>query len=347
MATITLKDFQEFARPRISDWLGSPAQFPQKLKEIFDFAVANEKFMDSEANAWFDNLLQVMANIFEEGLAKLPDSPEKRNNLRLVALTKNKHHRAAGFLRGLGSPLPRPFPVAEAAKPVFLASLQAVLDVLFDATRQTQNGVAQFACLSMLYWTIDELNVAFYLAERRYATQSYSHIRTVYDLLEKVELFLKQPTWAEVWGSDDKRKILKELSPAAVRTKLGKPKFNAMYSLLSEISAHGTFEAIKRRTSMTRRPNTRPNIGIRIGGVPWDSEVVASISCCIIAAMSTLIMAVGTWEDRLHIEEVSELLKVRSTETTAFLQKYFVGSMNEAGMDTSELLATLNNPPTL
>jgi len=63
--------------------------------------------------------------------------------------------------------------------------------------------------------------------------------------------------------------------------------------------------------------------------------------------MSTLIMAVGTWEDRLHIEEVSELLKVRSTETTAFLQKYFVGSMNEAGMDTSELLATLNNPPTL
>src|SRR5450759_745876 len=182
VATITLKDFQEFARPRISDWLGSPAQFPQKLKEIFDFAVANEKFMDSEANAWFDNLLQVMANIFEEGLAKLPDSPEKRNNLRLVALTKNKHHRAAGFLRGLGSPLPRPFPVAEAAKPVFLASLQAVLDVLFDATRQTQNGVAQFACLSMLYWTIDELNVAFYLAERRYATQSYSHIRTVYDL---------------------------------------------------------------------------------------------------------------------------------------------------------------------
>jgi hypothetical protein len=49
----------------------------------------------------------------------------------------------------------------------------------------------------------------------------------------------------------------------------------------------------------------------------------------------------------LHIGEVSEILKVRSAETTAFLRKYFVGSMNEAGIETSELLATLDNPPTL
>jgi hypothetical protein len=136
VATVTLKDFQAFAQQRIADGLSNPGQFSAKLNEVFDFAVANENTMDEEANAYFDNVLTGLTDIIEHGLGKLADSSEKRKLQRLVALTRGKHHRAERLAEGLGRPLPRPFAVAEAAKPIFLATLQSVLDVLFDATLQ-------------------------------------------------------------------------------------------------------------------------------------------------------------------------------------------------------------------
>jgi hypothetical protein len=49
-------------------------------------------------------------------------------------------------------------------------------------------------------------------------------------------------------------------------------------------------------------------------------------------------MAVGAFEDRLHSEEASEILKVRSNETTEFLEKHFVGMLKALGIDASDLL---------
>lgn len=341
MAQITLKEFQEFAQVRIADGLDNPQRLQAKVKEVFDFAAANENAMDAEAKAYFNKVLEALSSMVESGLEKIADSSEKRKMSRLVALTKGKHHSAKGLADGLGRPLPRPFAVAEAAKPVFLSSLQSLLDVLFDATRQPQNGVAQFGVLSMLYWSVDELNAAFYLAERKYATQAYSHLRTVYDLLEKVELLFKQPQWAEVWGSDDKKKIIRELSPSAIRRKLGKPKFDLVYSFFSELGSHGTFEAVRRRVVKRGGGSDRTQVGMWLGGVPWDSEVVISVSCCIFAVMSALMLAIEVFESRLHAAESSEVLKDRSKEAAEFLQKHFVGSMNEAGVDASELLKLL------
>lgn len=178
--TITFKELQAFAQKRISEGIAEPEKFPEKFREVMDFAVANEASMDAEANAFYNRFMDGMASFYEQGLSKIADSPERRKMLRLAGLIKQKHHKAENFLKGLGRPLPKPFPIAEAAKPIFLEALQSVLDLLFDATRVSQNGVAQFATLSMLYWTVDELNVAFYLAERKYTTQAYSHLRTVH-----------------------------------------------------------------------------------------------------------------------------------------------------------------------
>jgi len=111
--------------------------------EVLDFAVVNEARMDAAANAYYDRLLQGVAQMFEQGLAGLRDSPDKRKMLRLVALTRRKHHRAENFLKGLGGPLRVPFAVAEAGKPLFLDALQSVMDLLFDATREYPHGAGQ------------------------------------------------------------------------------------------------------------------------------------------------------------------------------------------------------------
>lgn len=347
MGTITMKQFQEFAQQRIREGIVNPLLFSAKLKEIFDYAVANEAAMDAEANAYFDRIMNSFAEITAEAVSRLPDSSDKRKMLRAAAFVQRKHHAAKGFLNGLGRPLVGQFPIVEAARPVFLTVVQSILDVLFDATRESQHGPAQFATITMLYWAVDELTVAFYLAQQKYATQSYAHVRTVSDLLDKVELFLRQPDWAEVWGSNDKKKILTELSPSAVRRKLGKAKFNAIYSFLSEVGVHGTFEAVRRRVVRKGERESRTQVAIWVGGVPWDSEVVASVSCCIFAAMSTLIEAVSAFKSRLHDGETLEMLRARSNETVGFLRQHFVPWAEKEGLDTSELLVTLSNPPVL
>ena len=49
--------------------------------------------MDKGAAAYYDKLVEGIGVTFEEGLARVADSPEKRKMRRLVALTRRKHQR--------------------------------------------------------------------------------------------------------------------------------------------------------------------------------------------------------------------------------------------------------------
>jgi hypothetical protein len=335
--TITLKDFQAFAEERMSEAIANPDLLRDKFKEIMDFGIANEASMDAEANAHFDNLLKIIPNMFEIELRNVPDSPDKRRMLRAIAGTRRKHHRSQDLLKRLGMPYPVPLPVVEAARPVFLEAHQSVLDLLWDATQQSQDGTAQFATLGLLYWTVDELTAAFYLAERRYTTQAYNHLRTVHDLLDKAELFFHHPKWADVWGGGDKQEILTELKPSAVRKKLGRPKFDPVYGFFTELGTHGTFEALRKRVTQTGKKDGRIQVAMRIGGTPWESEVEMAIACCIFTILSVLIAIGKVYETRLHLGELVAILRSRFERATAFLQEYFVDPRLKAGIDASAL----------
>jgi hypothetical protein len=335
--TISLRDFQAFAEARMSEAIANPDQFRDKFKEIMDFGFANEASMDAEANAHFDGLLKIIPNMLEIGLRNVPDSPDKRRMLRAIAGTRRKHHWSQDLLMRLGMPYPVLRPIVEAARPIFLEAHQSILDLLWDAAQHSQDGVAQFATLGLLYWSVDELTAAFYIAERRYTTQAYNHLRTVHDLLDKVQLFFHHPQWAEVWGSDDKQKIRHELSPAAVRKKLGKPKFDPVYGFFTQLGTHGTFEALRKRVTQTGKKDGRTQVAMRIGGTPWESEVDTAIACCIITVLSALITIGQVYQTRLHSGEVVAILRSRSEGKTAFLQQYFVDPRLKAGIDMSAL----------
>jgi len=341
--TITKGDFQEFAQKRFRDAFATPSLFGDYLKEVLDFAKANESEMDDGAKAYYDNFLDGVSTMYEQALSRVADGPNKRKMLRLVALTRQRHHRAEIFLKGLGKPLPVPFPVAELGKPIFLDTLQSVLDLLFDATREDQHGSAQFATLSMLYWTIDELTVAFYLAERKYTTQAYSHFSTVYDLLDKAELFFQQPQLAEVWGGTDKRKILKELQPGAVRTKLGKPKFDPIYDFFTERGMHGTFGAVRQRTIQREKSQGSRSIAMWLGGVAWDQEVDLAVSSCILSSLLALATVANVYRARLHDAEVISIMKNRADAAIDFLQKHLVEPLRESKMEAPGLADSISH----
>jgi hypothetical protein len=280
--------------------------------------------------------------MFEEGLRGAPDTPENRNMRRLAATVQDKHHRAGLFLEGLGKPLPQPFAVAEEAKPIFLEVLQSVLDLLYDVTRTHQSGAAQFATLNFLYWSRDELTVAFYLAERKHTTQAYSHLRTAYELLEQAELFFRQPTWAEVWGSDDIPRIIAELSPGAVRKKLGKPKIDPFYSFLTRMGAHGTFEAVRKRVVQRGKDGNVTRVTVFIGGgVPWDTEVDVTVSICVLLALCTLEMTSRIYSSRLNAEDVRRTLSTRIASVEKFLNSYLPNVQKSTRLDVLAIMATL------
>lgn len=339
---VTQKEFQDFAQERLAAAITDPTLFRERLKEVMDFAVANESRMDAGANAYYDQLLEGICLTFEQGLAGVADSPDKRRMLRLIALTRRKHHKAEIFLKGLGRPLTKTFPVVEAGKPLFLDALQSVMDLLFDATREHQHGAGQFASLSMLYWTVDELNVAFYLAEHMYATQTFSHLRTVHDLLDKAEMFFQFPEMADVWGGADKKKIIKELSPSAVRVKLGKPKFDAVYDFYTERGMHGTFGAVQLRTKQTGKRPGVTSIAMRMGGVAWDEEVDIAVSCCILTTVLTLITVARVYESRLHHAEVFATLQAKSQAAIEFLKENLVKPLHASGKDVTGVVEALN-----
>ncbi len=315
-----------------------PALLHARFREIIDFGFANQASMDPEANAHFENLLKKIAVMFEIGLHNVSDGPNKRRMLRAIAGTRGEHHRSQVLLQRLGMPYPVSRPIVEAARAVFLEAHQSILDLLWDASRSPQSGVAQVATLGLLYWAVDELTTAFYLAERRYTTQAYSHLRTVHDLLDKVDFFFSHPKWAEVWGSGDKQKVINELSPGAIRKKLGKPKFDPVYGFFTELGTHGTFEAFRKRVTQTGKKAGRTQIAIRIGGTPWENEVDTAIACCIMTVLSTLIMIGRVYQNRLHPGELVAILRSRIESNIAFLQEYFVDPRLKAGIDASGLI---------
>jgi hypothetical protein len=339
--TITLRDFQTFAQERISKGIAHPEQFRDRFKEVLDFAVANESSMDTEANAYFNSLLDRVTGLVERATRDLADGPDKRKMLRLIAGVKREHHKADALLKRLGMPYPIPIPIVEAARPIFLDAQQSVLDFLWDATQRPQQGAAQFATLGLLYWTVDELTAAFYLAERKYTTQTYGHLRTVHDLLEKAELFFYQPAWADVWASGDKKKILAELSPKGIRKKLGRPKFDPVYGFYSELGTHGTWEALRKRVTQTGKKENRAQVAMRIGGTPWDGEVEMAVVGCVMTVFATLLAVVKIYVTRLHQQEVVAIVRARFDQMRKFLREHFLEPRQKTQIDTSALTETL------
>src|SRR5690348_12443574 len=96
---ITEKEFQAFAQQRLAPAIADPTLFRDRLKEVLHYGVLNQARMDAGANAYYDQFMEGVCLTYEQGLAGIADSPHKRKMLRLVALTRRKHHRAENFLK--------------------------------------------------------------------------------------------------------------------------------------------------------------------------------------------------------------------------------------------------------
>jgi hypothetical protein len=323
------------------------ASVAARLSEFFQFAVDNYETLDSDARGYVDHAFETLRQTVRRTVEASPDGAAKRQAERQLAIAEGQHFEAEPLLRILEASPSVDDPVLPAARATFAELLQRVLDVMYDVTRHTHKGPASFAKVGLFYWAVDELLVAMHLAQRAFTNQAYTHIRTVYEILDKIELFHKNPEYAQLWVSGPDKKVRKELRPSAVRGRLGKPKFDPVYSFFSELGPHGTFKGLQARGARTNSPSEegRPRFRLWVGGSPLRHHVVWTNSACVDAALTTLVKCVKVFAQYLNEEEMRHVLDSSLELQNRFVREHYVKWVESVGLDPKPLVDLLDKRP--
>ncbi|GAW90965.1 hypothetical protein SCD_n00958 [Calderihabitans maritimus] len=295
--------------------------------------------MDHEAQKYADKVFESLIDLAEINVENLPDSPQRRRSRRLYSLARGEHFNVRELLRALEVSPSGEHEAWKEAYEFIQIYLQRVLDLLFDLTRAERHEPVDVSILGLLFGCIDEILAATHLARHNYYTQANAHIRTVLEVLDKVELFHNCPEWIEVWAGDDVKKILKELSPSAVREKLGREKFDPIYDFLSDHGTHATFRWLQARAVQRvnlQEPNRKTAV-LWVGGSKLEHHLIWT-SCFLIYTVTQVLLLVSRiGEEILHPEECMTYITGALDSFIKFTEKYMVPWAADSGLNPDEL----------
>ena len=335
---------KEDLRKRLEEGLktvkvGDLTAVSQLMSNHLKFAVENYDNLTPDAKEMTDKSLETIQDYVGELVEKIPDSKEKRIIERLYASSKGEHYKVDQIIKALEAP-PEPTPdeLSEEFRRIFVARLQNIIDFLYDVSENTFSGSVGFGQLGLLGMCIDELLVTLHLTQHGYINQAYSHIRTVHEHLDKIELFRTKPEWFKVWCSKDDEKIRKELSPAGVRKKIGKERYDPKYSFFSELGPHGTFKAVQMKLSKGVGPSSKgnPKISIWYGGSPFKDYMVALNTSALFAVYSVLVEIMKSFSDFINEDELKDILKESEGEIKRYAKNLLTWAKDKR-LDWKEL----------
>lgn len=312
--------------------------FPAQFLEFLRIISLHEQELTIDAKQLADSMWVDLFEHFDRRAAALPDSVDGRKARRMFALAGGSHLDAQKLFDRLSGPSPTTIPGVMEAKEVCLRLIQNLLDVLFDTTKTHLSGIAQFSKVSLLYWSVDELLAALHLAQSKFPTQSYAHVRTLLEIFDKLELFDAEPSWAEKWAADEQKDVWRELNPSEVRKKLGKKKWDSLSSHLSELGTHATFGGIQRRTSRSEVPNSEmPTFGLAVGPVRSQEAVLFANSVAIVAAGAAIICAIAVLRHRLNAEESIQVVRAAIQAVDSYLDSYLLVDSASSRQDPKDV----------
>lgn len=319
-AIFTLSDIQQLYGEAVAPALTNPAGIPQAFSLFITTAYGRYEEMTPEAASFLHEREKAFVAMMAHLNEKLPDSADKRKMKRLLSDATDKHVQATRLITN--------FPVlrntdelVDQGHNLFTRALQRLLDFMHDITANIHRGVADFARINLLYWAVDELTAANFLTRRGYTTLAYPHLRCVIEIVDKVELFGKQPEMAEIWASgDEEHEIWKKLSPPRVRVLLGRDNKDPIYAHFSAQGAHPTFTATRTRTTKKDHVAGVLNVGIGVGGKRNQAEQVALMHYCIMLANLCTMHATLAFPDELNVDEATTAAATATIEQLSFLE---------------------------
>jgi len=332
----------------ISDKVASDKAFQM----FFQWLPDKSDELDEEARKIVSKMLESMFDSAKEKLASMPDSPLKRQGLRIVKMASGVHFDSNSLVQILEKRTEKDLPILKDIRDIFIRHLQIILNLLSDVIANPLRGVNDFAKLSLFYLCVDELLVAFHLAQHSFINQAYTHIRSIFEALDKIELFETKPEWSKLWASDnpkDEKKKWKELSPSAVREKLGKVRYDPLYSYFSEMGPHGSFKNVQSRSGMIKKSCSkgRKEFRVWLGGAPFEHNIVSVNSFLLYSLVAVLSKIAIIYGRYLNIEETDGILHKIQVDYRSFFENHFIKWAEREGKDIKPMVELIRNLPSV
>jgi hypothetical protein len=302
----TLEDIQKLYAMTLATAVNAPAKMLPAFGEFIQGAYAHYESMTPEAIAFLEGRQEAMVGLLNHVNSQLPDGIEKRKMKRMLTSVSSNHLQAAKLVTN--------FPILRDAEPlienghgVFVKALQRLLDFMHDISLKSHNGPASFAKINLLYWAVDELTAANFLARRGYTTLTYTHLRSVIEIADKIELFDSKPEMADVWASGGpEHEIWRKLSPLKVRQMLGKDNKDPIYAHFSHQGAHPTYTAAQMRMTRKDQAGETLKVGIGVGGKRNPAEQAALMGYCVMLTNLCTMRASLSFPEDLNTEESTQ-----------------------------------------
>jgi hypothetical protein len=324
--------------------LRKPEGLSAALMEIQAFTSKNCNDLDEEVKAVINNAFDTLEKHFREVIPTLPDSKEKRALQKKLRSNEKKYPTAGMLIQGLASPPRIQNDILKDTALIFESGLQAIIDLMWEALENKQSGPEGFAKTTLLMSTTSELTIAHHLGQRGYMNQAYAHIRTIFELCDKAELFHNSSEWAKKWVEDgSSHKIQHELRPAGVRQKLGKPKHDPIYGYLSSLGTHATFDGVRLFTAKPLEKSEGKNpIHVWLGGCLREDQVILVHMFLLMAVLVTLNTIYKVFAKHLHEEDAIDTLLEFAGKLQGFIDKRLVTWSKAQGADMAEFEAMLS-----
>lgn len=300
------------------------------------YVLSNYDKLTPQAQKKADELQEKMVRQLDDVVSKLPESLDKRRLKRLSRGAKGHRLFSQLHIKTLENPVESSSKLHVKSRELFVEHLQVIMDFYQDILESgTMRGVATFSRISLLAVSIDELLVAFHLSQRNFGGQAFSHIRTIYEAVDLIDLFNREPQWAELWTSEKPwQKVWDELSPSKVRLKLGKENiFKEIYSLMSGLGSHPSFEMMRARCRKTKGLSEKGNpiILVKIGGSSSSKEAVFSHFFLLLSVIMVMAAEIISFGDRLNTNEAESAMIKCCMDYADLYDEYLVKPVKESG----------------
>lgn len=309
---------------------------PQKVIQAhLEWIRDNVIDFDAEATRYFDEFTYRIADLKLKQLSKMPDSPTNRDLIRKAHNAQGKFPNIKQYLGAFSAPPKEIELIDNDWEKYIIESVEIANSYIFDI-RQGKCNKHELIFLSTFVSCIDELIAYIHLAKYRYYTQANAHLRTVYESLELIDLFKKDPSTIDLWFSKN-WKDREKLSPKNIRIALGRNKFDPLYKFLCEHGTHQTSESFSHRTLGGATDENKHIAYTSIGGTKRVDVQIQSYNFGIMIAHMLVSKIAICFEDRLNAEEGINNYDNLTASYTNFFKDHFKKWAESEGMEVKDI----------
>jgi hypothetical protein len=219
-----------------------------------------------------------------------------------------KKHIGEKFLTELDAPIVTDFKFIKSGKQLFTHSLSLLIEYYWSSAVGPSTGIKDNTIKPLFVRCINDLVVGFHLANHAYVNQFYSVTRPIFETLELIELFQKDESLADMW-SNDPDKFKKKYTPANIREKIGRDRFDPEYSLFCQFGSHPTFDGMKSNVYMLKNEtNEKTTLKITLGPTNLFIPAILPFAFSYILLMKISISIVDFFSNKSKLD-AGKLLK--------------------------------------